>query len=146
MFKPDNPVRQMLADLILHSNSRPRAILCAEASVDTPSNRPDVHEPDDSCETVEEMLGDMYVGKECSGFLEIAPGAGKPFLYVDRRRMGGAEAETTVEQIVRSSVNTIPRMMSPPVGVAESSQSEASTVASSRVWMELPVRQGGDFL
>jgi hypothetical protein len=152
MFNPDNPVRQMLADLALHSNSRPRAIVCAHASVDTPSRCEGIFERDESSPRVTEFLDWQYIGMECKGLPDLAPGSGKPWLYVDRSRAGDTPI-TSVWPSVHSTPSAADkprptntpndRVASPHAGViAKSERSEATETSSPHAWMELPVREG----
>jgi hypothetical protein len=85
MFQPDNPVRQMVVDMVNDITkppiSKPQAILCAEASVDLPSRDKDTFEPDLSSEAVVKFFA-AYQGTEYPGLADIVPGI-QPWLYLN---------------------------------------------------------------
>jgi len=152
MFNPDNPVRQMLADLILHSNSRPRAIVCAQASVHTPP-REDVFEADRITPGITELFDEQYKGEECVWFPDIKGTTGKPWLYVDRDETSVPPEEVQASERSTPSATSRPKStnspfesVASPQGVeAEGSHSEASVMTSPHVWLDLPVREGGKY-
>jgi hypothetical protein len=55
-FQPNNPVRQMMVDMVRQSYDKPRAIFCAEASGTPPSRREGVFEADRSSPRVVEFF------------------------------------------------------------------------------------------
>jgi len=157
MFQPDNPVRQMLADVVLasDSDSMPAAIICAKASEDVPSRHTGVFEPDETHDHVEVLLA-RYRGIECADMPDLAEGF-KPWLYIDRElpnqapmSIASSSTASSSNPSVHSQGNTPEAAAAPAHSPApshtgdttESAHSGDSQVSSVYYRSELPAHDG----
>jgi hypothetical protein len=127
-FCPDNPVRQMIADMAAQSTGTPRAIFCAEASKTPPSRNEERFEADRSSPQVVDFLA-SYEGEKCTGLPDLAPGMAT-WLYVDPIYPKQAES-LSCSPSVPSAGNSPEATDTEASGVASSHDSQATESARS---------------
>ena len=143
-FQPDNPVRQMLTDIVLESRQMPQAILCPRVDQVPPSRHPEIFEADETSDRVVQLF-ENYNGGECTGLPEISPGM-RPWLYTHKQLETERVPADSPPGDPRPSVGATPEPTDTPAGSVAPSVGDVPSKSSAEPrernppveWLALP--------